>query len=548
MSLFSKFATVGGATLVSRIFGFAREMLMASALGVGPVADAFNLAFRFPNLFRRLFAEGAFNAAFIPLFARSLEDEGEVGARRFASEIFSTLFTVLVVLTILALIFMPFLVKTIIAPGLSVCVDDPSTGGKVISCAARYDITIAFSRIMFPYLACMSMMAMVCGILNAFRRFFAAAAAPTLLNFILIGVIGYALHIHADKQTIGFLMSWGVLIAGFAQLSMVVVAMRIAGFGVALKRPRWTKGLKRLLVLAGPAALIGGITQINLFVGQAIASFKPGAVSILQYADRPYQLPLGMVGVAIGVVLLPELSRALKAGHLREAQHTQNRSLEFALFLTIPAAVALFIIPEPIIRVIYERGQFHPAATIAVGSVLGLYALGLPAFVMIKVFSPGFFAREDTKTPMVATLISAGANIVLSLGLFWLLAERGIALATTIAGWLNAGLLFAGLYRRGLWEVDHALLKRAGFVCLSAAVMGGALLYALHGLSPWLASGAGLERQLPALGGMVLGAMAIYFVLAFATGAADRTMFLTVVRRRRRAEAAKTVASEDTTS
>ena len=533
MSLLSKFATVGGATLVSRIFGFGREMMMASALGVGPVADAFNLAFRFPNLFRRLFAEGAFNAAFIPLFSRSLEEEGEEGARRFANEIFSTLFTALVVLTVLALVFMPVLVKTIIAPGLAVCVDDPSAGGDVISCAARYDITVTFSRIMFPYLACMSLMAMVCGILNAFRRFFVAAAAPTLLNFILIGVLSWCLWTEADKPTIGFLMSWGVMIAGLAQLAMVVVAMRMAGFGVALRRPRWTKGLKRLLVLAGPAALIGGITQINLFVGQAIASFKPGAVSILQYADRPYQLPLGMIGVAIGVVLLPELARALKAGHLREAQHTQNRSLEFALFLTLPAAVALFIIPEPIIRVIYERGAFDPSVTPVVASVLGLYALGLPAFVMIKVFSPGYFAREDTKTPMKATLASAGANIVLSLILFWLIAERGIALATTLAGWLNAGLLFAGLYRKGQWQIDRELLKRTALVLVCSLLMGGVLIIEMIELGDWLQPSSALTTQILAIGILVASAMAIYFALALATGAADRRLFLAVLKRKR---------------
>ena len=533
MSLLSKFATVGGATLVSRIFGFGREMMMASALGVGPVADAFNLAFRFPNLFRRLFAEGAFNAAFIPLFSRSLEEEGEEGARRFANEIFSTLFTALVVLTVLALVFMPVLVKTIIAPGLAVCVDDPSAGGDVISCAARYDITVTFSRIMFPYLACMSLMAMVCGILNAFRRFFVAAAAPTLLNFILIGVLSWCLWAEADKPTIGFLMSWGVMIAGLAQLAMVVVAMRMAGFGVALRRPRWTKGLKRLLVLAGPAALIGGITQINLFVGQAIASFKPGAVSILQYADRPYQLPLGMIGVAIGVVLLPELARALKAGHLREAQHTQNRSLEFALFLTLPAAVALFIIPEPIIRVIYERGAFDPSVTPVVASVLGLYALGLPAFVMIKVFSPGYFAREDTKTPMKATLASAGANIVLSLILFWLIAERGIALATTLAGWLNAGLLFAGLYRKGQWQIDRELLKRTALVLVCSLLMGGVLIIEMIELGDWLQPSSALTTQILAIGILVASAMAIYFALALATGAADRRLFLAVLKRKR---------------
>ncbi|MEH6719270.1 MAG: murein biosynthesis integral membrane protein MurJ [Aurantimonas endophytica] len=533
MSLLSKFATVGGATLVSRIFGFGREMMMASALGVGPVADAFNLAFRFPNLFRRLFAEGAFNAAFIPLFARSLEEEGEAGARRFASEVYSTLFAVLVALTVVAMIFMPFLVKTIIAPGLAVCVDDPAAGGDVLSCAARYDLTVTLSRIMFPYLACMSLMAMVSGILNAFRRFFAAAAAPTLLNFVLIGVLVWCQYAGADKATIGFLMSWGVLFAGFAQLAMVVVAMRMAGFGVALRRPRWTKGLKRLLVLAGPAALIGGITQINLFVGQAVASFKPGAVSILQYADRPYQLPLGMVGIAIGVVLLPELARALKAGHLREAQHTQNRSLEFALFLTLPAAVALFIIPEPIIRVIYERGAFDPTATPAVAAVLGIFALGLPAFVMIKVFSPGYFAREDTRTPMYVTLFSAGVNIVLSLALFPLLAEQGIAWATTIAGWLNAGLLFAGLYRKGLWEVDRQLVKRSTLTLLCSFVMGAALIGAMLELDGWLRPDSPLATQILAIGILVASAMAIYFALALATGAADRRLLFAVLKRRR---------------
>ncbi|SMD13888.1 putative peptidoglycan lipid II flippase [Fulvimarina manganoxydans] len=533
MSLVSKFATVGGATLISRIFGFGREMLMASALGVGPVADAFNLAFRFPNLFRRLFAEGAFNAAFIPLFARALEEDGEEGAKRFASEIFSTLFSVLVVLTALAMIFMPALVTTIIAPGLAVCVDDPAAGGNALSCAMRFEITVTFSRIMFPYLACMSLMAMVCGILNAYRRFFAAAAAPTLLNFILIGVISYALWIEADKATIGFLMSWGVLVAGIAQLAMVTLAMRLAGFSVALKRPRWTKGLKRLLVLAGPAALIGGITQINLFVGQAIASFKPGAVSILQYADRPYQLPLGMVGVAIGVVLLPELARSLKAGRLAEAQHTQNRSLEFALFLTVPAAVALFIIPEPIIRVIYERGAFDPSATPAVAAVLGIYALGLPAFVMMKVFSPGYFAREDTKSPMIVTLVSAGINIVLSLVLFPILAEQGIAWATTLSGWLNAVLLFLGLWRKGLWEIDGKLVKRSLLVLVSALLMGGALIAMMWELNAWLQPGDAVTTQIAAIAILVAVAMAIYFALTLLTGAADRTMVMRLVKRKR---------------
>ncbi|MFD2238818.1 murein biosynthesis integral membrane protein MurJ [Aureimonas populi] len=533
MNLLRKFATVGGATLVSRVFGFVREMMMAAALGIGPVADAFNLAFRFPNLFRRLFAEGAFNAAFIPLFARHLEEGGEGSARRFASEIFSTLFTALFLLTVLALVFMPALVSSIIAPGLAVCVDEAGAA-QALSCAERFDITVAFSRIMFPYLACMSLMAMVAGILNAFRRFFMAAAAPTLLNFILIAVLLWGWHTGAMTVEIGFLMSWGVLAAGIAQLALVTFEMHRMGFSVAIRRPRWTPGLKRLLVLAGPAALIGGITQINLFVGQAIASFKPGAVSILQYADRPYQLPLGMVGVAIGVVLLPELSRALKAGHLREAQHTQNRSLEFALFLTVPAAVALFLIPEPIVRVIYERGAFGPEVTGAVAAVLGLYALGLPAFVLIKVFTPGYFAREDTRTPMFITGFSALANIVLSLLLFWQLAEQGIALATTLAGWLNAGLLYWGLRRRGLWESDRALVKRTALVFLSAGLMGGALMALLTVLEPFLTPQAGLAGQLAALVLLTGIGMAVYFAFAFLTGAADRALVKRLFKRRGR--------------
>lgn len=535
MSLLKKFATVGGATLVSRVFGFTREMMMASALGIGPVADAFNLAFRFPNLFRRLFAEGAFNAAFIPLFARSLEEEGEAGARRFASEIFATLFVVLTGLTVVAMLFMPALVKTIIAPGLAACIDDPETLRQQLSCEDRFAITVAFSRIMFPYLACMSLLAMVSGILNAFRRFFAAAAAPTLLNFILIGVLAWAWWRGADQRTIGFLMSWGVLAAGIGQLAMVTIAMRLAGFSVSLGRPRWTPGLKRLLVLAGPAALIGGITQINLFVGQAIASYQPGAVSILTYADRPYQLPLGMVGVAIGVVLLPELARALKAGRLEEAQHTQNRSLEFALFLTVPAAVALFVMPEPIIRLIYERGAFGPETTEKVAAVLGLYALGLPAFVLIKVFSPGYFARENTKTPMIITGISALANTALSVVLFWSFAERGIAMATTLAGWINALLLFEGLRRQGLWHLDGKLVRRVLLVLVSAGLMGGALLVMLQALERWMGADPNVIHQSLAVLLLAGVAMLIYFALAFATGAADRSLVMKLVRRKRAA-------------
>ncbi|HTV67971.1 MAG TPA: murein biosynthesis integral membrane protein MurJ, partial [Rhizobiaceae bacterium] len=343
MSLLKKFATVASGTLASRVLGFAREAMMAAALGAGPIADAFYAAFRFPNLFRRLFAEGAFNAAFVPLFAKEIEANGVDGARKFSEEVFGILFTVLLGLTILMELTMPLLVRTIIAPGFT---SDPQ----------KFDTTVALSIIMFPYLMCMSLTAMMSGILNSLHKYFIAAIAPVFLNIILIGVLFSALYTGRDAVSTGYDMSWGVLAAGLVQLLLVMVAVRKAGIHIRIKRPRMTPNVKRLLLLALPAAITGGITQINLVIGQMIASGKPGAISVLQYADRVYQLPLGVVGIAVGVVLLPELARALKAGHMKDAANLQNRSVEFALFLTLPAAAALLVMSEEIVRVLYERG------------------------------------------------------------------------------------------------------------------------------------------------------------------------------------------------
>jgi putative peptidoglycan lipid II flippase len=366
MSLIRQFVNVGGATLSSRLLGFVRETMIAGALGAGPVADAFYTAFRFPNLFRRLFAEGAFNSAFIPLFARTLEGEGEAEARKFAEDVLAALLLILAALTALVMIATPLIVA-MLAPGFT-------------NDAAKFSLTVELFRVMFPYLICMSLTAMVSGVLNAYRRFFVAALAPTLLNVITIAALIGAIYLGLEGEAVGRLLGWSVLVAGLAQLLMVVVAARRIGFTARLKRPRFTPGVKRLLWLAAPAAAAGGITQINLFIGQIIASTKDGAIAVLQYADRVYQLPLGVVGVAIGVVLLPELARALRAGHEREAMHNQNRALEFALFLTLPAAVAIFIIAEPIVRVLYERGAFSTEATNATSSALAVFGLGLPAF------------------------------------------------------------------------------------------------------------------------------------------------------------------------
>ncbi len=518
MSLVKKFATVASGTLMSRIFGFTREMFMAAALGTGPVADAFNAAFRFPNTFRRLFAEGAFNSAFVPLFAKEIEKNGMDGARRFSEEVFGVLFSVLLVITIVMELSMPFLVHTIIAPGFS---DDPT----------KFNNTVQLATIMFPYLACMSLAAMMGGMLNSLHRYFAAAIAPVFLNIILIGVLAYAWMNGHDALAVGYGLSWGVMAAGIVQLVIVWGAVRNAGIKIGFRRPRLTPNVKRLLVLALPAAITGGITQINLLINTNIASGMEGAVSSLVYADRIYQLPLGVVGIAVATVLLPELSRALRAGHMNEASNLQNRSVEFTLFLTLPAAAALLVMSEPIVRLLFERGQFNWQSTLTVSSILAIYGLGLPAFVLIKAFIPGFFAREDTRTPMIFAGVSVAVNISLALTLFPRMGPSGIAIAEIVAGWVNAGLLFATLVRRGHWGQDAPLLKRIPRLMIATAIMAVSIHYAIGCFHNALSSAAPFSIRASSVGAIVIGAMIIYFALAFALGGTNMAMIRRNVKR-----------------
>jgi putative peptidoglycan lipid II flippase len=519
MSLVRKFATVASGTLMSRLLGFAREMMMAAALGTGPVADAFNAAFQFPNTFRRLFAEGAFNAAFVPLFAKEIEAGGIAGAKRFSEEVFGVLFTALIALTILMELSMPLLVSTIVAPGFS---DNPQ----------KHDLAVSLATIMFPYLMCMSLAAMMAGMLNSLRRYFAAAVAPVFLNVILIAVLAYCWHEGLGGLEIGHALAWGVLAAGLVQLAIVWVAVRHAGVRIGFRRPRLTPNVKRLLVLAFPAAITGGITQINQLIGTAIASAKDSAVSSLAYADRVYQLPLGVVGIAVAIVLLPELARALKAGNLQEASNLQNRSVEFTLFLTLPAAAALLVISEPIVRLLYERGAFAATnGTPAVSAILAIFGLGLPAFVLIKAFTPGYFAREDTRTPMIFAAISVAVNIGVALTLFPSMGGAGIATASAIAGWVNATMLLAVLIRRGHWGRDAGLLKRIPRLLLASAVMAGALYWAARWFAGSLGPTAPFWEQAAVLGSIIAGAMLLYFAVVFAIGGADVGMIRRSFRR-----------------
>ncbi len=522
MNLFRSAATVGGLTMISRVLGFVRDMAIAAILGTGPVADAFVVAFRFPNFFRRFFGEGAFNAAFVPLFAKRLETEGEESARNFAVEALSVLFVALLVFTALAEISMPFLIH-LIAPGFA---DTPD----------KLAITLTFTAVAFPYLMFMSLVALYSGLLNSLGRFAAAAAAPIVLNIVLVGVLLAArLAGVAPVEKIGLALCWGVSAAGFLQLGLLLVAARRAGFVLALKRPRLTPGVRRLVRLGVPGVIAGGITQVNLLVGTIIATFKDGAVSYLYYADRIYQLPLGVVGIAIGVALLPDLSRKLAGRDMAGAADSQNRAFEYSMLLTLPAAAALVAMPQPVIQVLFERGAFSADATSQTAQALAAFALGLPAFVLIKVFSPGFFAREDTKTPMIFAGIAVVANIAGSLLLFPLIAHVGIAAATTFAGWLNAGLLWATLTRRGQFAFDARSLRRVPFILLASVVMGLGVWYGAALLAPQFTGATPLGVRAAVLAGLVAAGAAVFFAVAQFTGAARLGELLGALRRPSRA-------------
>lgn len=518
MSLLKNFATVGSATMASRVLGFLRDVMIAAFVGTGPVADAFFVAFRLPNLFRRLFAEGAFNSAFVPLFARAVEEQGDGGARRFAGEILAALFWTLVVLTAVAEVLMPALVW-ILAPGFSA---DPE----------KFDLAVLLSRITFPYLLCMSVVAFLSGILNTFRRFAAAALAPVVLNVVMIAVLAaIGLSNLLPGTALGVALSVGVMLAGVAQLTLLVLATRHLGFSVPLRRPRLTPAVRRLWALGVPGVISGGITQINIAVGTIIASTQASAVSYLYYADRIYQLPLGVVGIAIGVVLLPDLARHLRAGRTDHARHVENRACEFALALTLPATVALVIVPYEVVQVLFQHGAFDTEATSMTAAALIAYAVGLPAFVLNKVLSPGYFAREDTKTPMWFAGAGMIVNVLGAIALAPLFGHIGIALATSLAGWVNTSLLAVTLWRRGHFVADAGLKRRVPLLLLASALMG-LVLYGGAVLLTGALTAPLLVIRFAALAGLVAIGMGTFALFVQLTGIVDLKSAISGVLRR----------------
>lgn len=518
MSLLKNFATVGGATASSRVLGFIRDMFIAAALGTGPVAEAFFVAQRLPNLFRRLFAEGAFASAFVPLFAKTHESDGAAEARRFAEESLAVLAAALVVFTIIAELAMVWLTFAL-APGFVV---EPE----------KFDLAVLLSRIAFPYLFLISIVSLFSGALNGIGRFAAAAFSPSLLNVVLIAALVFIWY-EGEIGTVraGVLLTSAITIGGIIQVAFLWIACHRAGLKFAPRLPRLTADVKRLTRLAGPSVIAGGITQINIVVGTIIASLQAGAVSWLYYADRLYQLPLGIVGIAVGIVLLPDLARALRAGRLDVAHHTQNRSIEFAAALTLPATIALLVIPAPIIAVLFERGAFTAADTAATAPALAAYAAGLPAFVAIKVLQPGFFAREDTRTPMIYGGISMVVNVVAAFGLFLLFGHVGIAAATSIAAWVNTGLLAVSLARRGELVADAELKRRLPLLALASLLMGVGLFFAAIFLSPWIKDPR-LVVEVAVIVALVAFGGALFALFCQLTGAIDLRRVVTGLRRR----------------
>lgn len=515
--LMAGFFTVGIWTLLSRVMGFVRDIMIAAYLGTGPVAEAFLVAFSLPNLFRRFFAEGAFNMAFVPMFSKKVE--GEDDAQRFAQDAFVGLGGILTVFTVVGVIFMPALV-TMMASGF--------LGSE------RFDLAVYYGRIAFPYILFISLTALLSGVLNATGRFTAAAAAPVLLNVIFVATLiitGLTCDCTGpDGQSlIGQSLAYAVPVAGLAQLAVVWFAARRAGYTLRIGMPKITPELKRLAIIAAPAALAGGVVQINLLVGRQVASFFEGAVAWLSYADRLYQLPLGVVGIAIGVVLLPDLSRRLRAGDEQGGRDAFNRASEISLALTIPASVALMVIPLPLVSVLFERGAFTSDDTAATALAVAIYGLGLPAFVLQKTLQPLFFAREDTKRPFYYALIAMVLNAALAIGLSPLIGFTAAAIGTSLTGWAMVLLLARGARTMGeAAKFDDRFKRRLVRIVLASIGMGLTLSIAATTMTPFF--GVPTVRYLALLVLVVIGIIS-YFGIGHLIGAFRLSEFRRNLRR-----------------
>jgi len=594
-------ATVSGFTALSRILGFLRDILMGYFLGSSQAADAFFAAFKFPNIFRRIFGEGAFNSAFVPLFSKELTSKGRKEAMHFASQTFSILAIVLLIITIIAIPLMSW-ITMVHAPGFNavktfrgdsnnneVSFDIKIKGSKAIYFVIEnggdaeiknitliknnkdtetllnqsdwlsekgklikkyslsenknftrikgnaliknskegntnlsiyrnhpdtFNLTVTLSKITFIYLLCMALVAHMSGVLNTIKIFGMPAAAPVLLNItFLVGFLISSIFwgFKGDPVKYAHVAAWCVFVAGFLQLGALYFTCFRKGLRIKFCKPKISPQVKRLFILMGPGVLAAGIQQINLLVGSIIASFREGAISYLYYSERVYQLPLGIIGVGLGVILLPEVTKRLRGGDQMGAITSMNRGIELAMFLTIPASIALIVIPYPIISTLFQHGAFTKEDANLTALSLAGFAIGIPGYVLIKVLQPGYFARENTKTPMLIAGVTVIVNIVFSIILFDSMGHIGIAIATSIAAWVNVALLLFGL--RNFWKPDARLKSRMPKIFIASAVMG---------LSLWILHKTIKEMfnhdfwlRLGGVSILVIFGITIYFFIAF---------------------------------
>lgn len=469
MKLLKAMATIASFTLLSRVAGMVRDMLTASVLGAGPVADAFFVALKLPNLFRRIAAEGAFSVSFIPIYSKTIEQEGDDAAGKFSGEVMSLMGLILSFFTVVVMLAMPWIIH-VIAPGFYQGSD-------------RYELAVTLTQITFPYLILMSGTALLGGILNAHHKFAPFSAAPIVFNLTLIAAMIFLTPVF---PTAGHAMAAGVTFSGILQLAMMGYFIRKYKIKFMWQRPAIGEKTRLLFQKMGPGVISAGAFQINMFVDMMIASLLPaGAISYLYYADRLNQLPLSIAGIAIGTALLPMLSRSLSTGNLAESKDLFNRSLEFCFFVAIPAAVALLIIPYPMVQTLFGHGKFSTNDALQTSYVLMGYGLGLPAYIASKVFMTAFWAHQDTVTPVKISIAAALTNVLLCLLLIGWMGVAGISLATAIAGWLQVYLLHKQLDSRETLAFDDRLRIVFPKIAICSCIMGIVLSILTYVLRPY---------------------------------------------------------------
>ena len=527
MSLMRNVGTIGGLTAISRVFGFVRDMLLARVLGAGLAADAFQLAFTLPNTFRRLFAEGAFSVAFVPMYSRELhrsveEGGGEEAAEKFAGDVLSVFVWVLLGFSAVAMLAMPAIVWVL-----------ASEFEKV---PGKFELTVTLSRITFPYLGLISLVAMLSGLLNARSRFGPGALAPVLLNLLLISGIGAGWYLRGtsgDDTIVSTALAVSVALAGVAQLLYLSWEARRAGVRLKVTVPKLTPEVRRLGALILPATFGAGIYQISQFVDTFFAtSLEQGSLTLLKLADRLNQMPLGIVGIALGTAILPMLSRHIHIGEKAEAQRLQANAFEIATLLTLPAAAALAVCAPAFVTAFFVGGKFSVANGAIMADIVVALVCGLPAYVIVKILNPGFFAREDTRTPVWTALISLTFNIILNVWVVRRFGIVGLAAATAASATLNCLLLYIILHRRGWFHFTARLGGKIARQLVATAAMAAALAALMPRLTLYF--GGSVFDRVWSLVVLVGTGMAIFFAAAFLVGAIDKSVLSQLSRRRPR--------------